>query len=246
MSFLEDLNPAADRTILELFDAQAIESFYSFLREKNDIGGFFSKGDFERIADRHLYESLAYVARIMSLKGVSRETKILDAGSGPGLPGYLFTCLKEPPYVTLLDSSRRRLALLEEFHRSLPPERLQRLKGRVRFQYARAEESKGDYDIVTARALIPFPFNAILLRHLLKGQMALATGPSPVTPESEKLLQQFGLMVEESCPLAELDFIGERHLLLLRKKNRTSTLQPVPWKTIQGLRAASENDRLPC
>lgn len=240
MSFYEDLNPAADRTILELFDGQAIESFYSFLREKNEIGGFFSKGDIERIADRHLYESLAYVARIMSLKGVSRETKILDAGSGPGLPGYLFACLDEPPYVTLLDSSRRRLALLEEFHRSLPRERLERLKGRVRFQYARAEESKGEYGIITARALIPFPFNAILLRHLLEGRMALATGTSPVTPESEKLLERFGLMVEESCPLAELDFLGERHMLLIRKKNPLSKLQPVPWKTIQGLRAALE------
>lgn len=233
MSFVEDLNAQADRSLLSIFDEAAVEAFYSFLVEMNPVGGFFSKGDSARIADRHLYESLAYVKRIMSLPGVSRETKILDVGTGPGLPGYLFACLKEPPYVTLMDSSRRRLSFVEEFHRNRAQEGL---RGRVRFQYARAEESRGSYDIITARALIPFPYNAILLRHLLKGRMALATGPSVRSPESEKLLRQYGLMVEESCPLTELDFIGERHLILLRKADPKAALPPVPWKTIQAMR----------
>jgi 16S rRNA (guanine527-N7)-methyltransferase len=216
-----------------------VEAYYSFLREKNIIGGFFSKRDSDRIADRHLYESLVYVARIMSLKGVSRETKILDAGSGPGLPGYLFFCLKEPPYVTLMDSSRRRLSLLEEFHHSFSPARRTHLKTRLQFCYSRIEEAAGSYDVVTARALIPFPFNAILLRHLVGEWMALAAGPVPVNQETENLLDRFGLSVEECCPLSELNFLGQRHLLLIRKKNRTATLQAVPWKTIQALRTSS-------
>jgi 16S rRNA (guanine527-N7)-methyltransferase len=243
MPFTEDLGPLADRSLLEAFDMTEVDSFYQFLKGRNIIGGFFSAGDAERIADRHLYECLAYVCRIMSRPGVSRETKILDAGSGPGLPGYLFTCLKDPPYVTLLDSSRRRLSFVEEYHRgrSMPgedgahsPERIQLLKGHLRFQYARAEESRGDYDIITARALIPFPFNAVLLRHLVKGQIMLAVGPSPVNDEAEKVLQRYGLIVEESCRMTELDFLGERNLLILRKKNRTVALPPVLWKTIKG------------
>ena len=235
LSFRDSLSSAADQSVLTQFDETLTEDFYRFLVENNDKGGFFSKGDADRIADRHLYESLVMVGEIMSLENVSRETKILDVGSGPGLPGYLFACLKNPPYVTLLDSSRRRLSFVEEYHTKLNADQKAKLKGRVRFQYQRAEEAKGRYDIVVARALIPFPFNAILVRHLFTDTIALATGPLSVADEDEKLLSNYGLMIDRSCQLTKLEFLGGRHLLFLKRK-AAGPLSPVSWKTIQKLR----------
>lgn len=227
MGFLDRLDEIrrAESAILDRFSLDRVEAYFRFLEQRNAEGGFFSAGDTDRIADRHVFESMAYVARIMSLPGVSRETRLLDVGSGPGLPGMLFACLSEPPYVTLLDSSRRRLSLVEkEFGSS----------GRLAFAYSRAEEYRGSFDVVTARALIPFPFNALLVRHLTKSRIAFLVGPTPLSNRALARLSEGGLewIAEESCPLPELEFLGERNLLVLRKK-RPGALLPVAWKKIK-------------
>lgn len=227
MTFLETLDDVRREQIGRpgTFRMEKVESYFRFLVERNQEGGFFSAGDTDRIADRHVFESMMYALRIMSLPGVSRETHLLDVGSGPGLPGMLFTCLEIPPYVTLLDSSRRRLSFVEkEFGAT----------DRLSFAYARAEEYRGTFDVVMARALIPFPFNALLVRHLTRSRIALLVGSAP---QSDAALQRLGdagleLIAEESCRVPELDFLGERNLLVLRKK-RPGALPPVTWKKIK-------------
>lgn len=219
--------------LLELFNVKRVEQFYQFLNEKNEEGGFFSKADAERIGERHVLECMAYIRGIMSLKSVSRETRILDVGSGPGLPGYLFSCLNDPPYVTLLDSSKRRLSLTEENWKQSVTDTS--LSNKVKFVYQRAEEFKGQFDLVTIRAVIPFPFNAILVRHLVKERIALLVGESPVNLEATKILKQYRLQVVESecCRLTELDFLGERNLIMIRKIDSKQSIRPVTWKNLK-------------
>lgn len=222
--------------LAELFNVKRVESFYRFLNEKNDEGGFFSKSDYDRIGDRHVIECMAYIRRIMSLKNVSRETKILDVGSGPGLPGFLFACLNHPPYVTLLDSSKRRLSLVEKYWQQAVSDAENPTKNnRLKFLYQRAEEYKGQFDVVTMRALIPFPYNAILVRHLVKDRIAVLVGESPVNQETQKILEDYRLKVVESecCKLTELNFLGERNLIIVRKIDRNQTLRPVVWKNLK-------------
>lgn len=230
---MKELNFERIEGVSELFNVKRVEQFYRFLNEKNEEGGFFSKADTERIGERHILECMAYIRRIMSLKFVSRETRLLDVGSGPGLPGYLFSCLNDPPYVTLLDSSRRRLSLTEEnYKQSLIDTQL---SNKVKFVYQRAEEFKGQFDLVTIRAVIPFPFNAILVRHLVKQRIALLVGESPISLEATKILQQYRLQVVESecCRLTELDFLGERNLIMIRKIDSNQSLRPVIWKNLK-------------
>ena len=209
--------------ILRRFDWDAVAGFHDFLTEENERGGFFSKGDAEKILERHVYECLVFVDYVAERAPVSRETRLCDAGSGPGLPGYLFQCMHTPPHLTLVDSSRRRLGLLQAYD--------QRAGARASFLYARLEELKRKYDVITLRALIPFPFNVELLTGLqdVGGQIFLSMGHPPQSED----LRRFGYVSRETLNPPELASLGARTFLHIAKVQKQDSLYPRPWKTIQ-------------
>ncbi len=221
----------------EAFNWDRVDAFAHFLTENNERGGFFSAGDRERILERHVFESMVFVLetceawRRQSGRSVSRETRVLDAGSGPGLPGYLFACLRSPPELVLLDSSRRRLGLLEEALPLLQPAGDQRPK----CFYARAEEIAGDFDIVTARALIPYPPVAELLTALVRprGMLALFLAEIETSPRVHAFLGQLGLVSRETIRPAQLSAFGARTILILLKARPPSKGYPRSWKRIK-------------
>lgn len=231
-SFLKDLQdrgiePAG--SLLEKFDTDRVDKYYRFLNEFNERGGFFSRGDRDRIAERHLYESMVLAARIQEILAVSRETEMADAGSGPGLPGFLFGCLRESPGITFIDSSRRRLGLLEDFCNAEGMERL-------RFEYRRLEESQGKYDLIVLRALIPYPFCLELICNLQRdgGMAAIAMGDPPSEDKrSVEYLEHLGYVSRETVELEELAFLGRRTIKLLLKSGSVGSGYPRNWKRIK-------------
>ncbi|MBI3394598.1 MAG: class I SAM-dependent methyltransferase [Spirochaetia bacterium] len=217
--------------VREAFDWDALTGFREFLGRENERGGFFSKADAERIPDRHVYECAVIAYYVSGKVEVSRETRVADVGSGPGLPGFVFACLKSAPHVTLIDSSRRRLSLLEEW---MPQE----FRDRVEFSYARAEELKGSpHDIVTVRALIPHPFFLELITRIvrLKGWVVRATTGDTAReyPDQEKYLNQLGFVPRETVRLPELDFLGNRSIQYFQKIRTPAPGFPRAWNRIQ-------------
>lgn len=219
------------------FDWGRVDAFTDFLIEHNERGGFFSAGDAARILERHVFESLVFVHETLEAwqrqtgRRVSRETRVLDAGSGPGLPGYLFACLADPPELALLDSSRRRLGILEEALPELQPDP----ERRPACLYGRAEEIDGDFDIVTARALIPYPPVAELLTNLVrtKGMLALFLAEVEASPRVNAYLGQLGLVSRETIRPAQLSAFGARSILILLKARPASKGYPRSWKRIK-------------
>lgn len=226
--------------LLENIDWEKVDRFASFLEERNPEGGFFSQNDAARILERHIYENLIFVDYVSSRVKVSRETKLADAGSGPGLPGYLFHCLKQAPSVTLIDSSKRRLSFVEEFateaRTSSESSSAVSATGSdqhpLHFRYERLEEMKGAYDIITIRALIPFPFCIEIVAALqpVGGHLFLATTE---TPPQFKGLQAFGYVSRETYVPSELAFLGARSILHLEKIAKQDSRYPRSWKIIQ-------------
>lgn len=205
------------------FDWNAVGEFYSFLQDQNERGGFFSRGDADKILERHVYECLIFVDYVASASPVSRETTLCDAGTGPGLPGYLFACLHESPRLTLVDSSRRRLGLLEQYH-------AQTGRPSIDFGYVRLEELRATFDVITLRALIPFPQSLELVTSLQRvgGRVFLSLGRSP-----GPVPQELGYVSRETYTPPELSFLGARTFLHVEKIKKQNSLYPRPWKTIQ-------------
>ena len=218
----------------EYIRMQPIQEYYDFLQSKLY---FFSKEDTakERILQRHLYESLISCICIEKYRemndqnNVSRETRLLDAGSGPGLPGYLFACFQKEKNVFLLDSSRRKLSTLEKWYReqSQPPPKLQ-------FIYKRLEEHREQYDLITTRAVIPFPVIVELCAHLQSkgGILALLGTEFHISRTVKHYLDQYNYVSREIISPSELQFLGHREILILEKL-KTKPQIPSTWKTIQ-------------
>jgi 16S rRNA (guanine527-N7)-methyltransferase len=218
--------------ILEIFDKELILEFSLFLREKNEEGGFFSKKDSESILERHLLESIYSVYALVGNNLVSRETRIADVGTGPGLPGFLFLCLKEHPHLTLIDGSRRKLGLLEEWWK------ITKLKfpgRRLEFRYGRAEELKGSFHSVCMRASIPYPFSIEAVCKLVgkSGFFLPFLGKEYPWEEIEtRILSECGFMLEGVLYLDDLGFLGERQIRVLKKVREPKNGHPREWKRI--------------
>ena len=87
-------------------------------------------------------------------------TRLLDLGSGGGVPGLVLSSLWPEAHVVLLDASQRRVAFLDDAVTELG------WRGRVEVVRARAEEAargptlRGGFDLVVARGFGPPPVTA--------------------------------------------------------------------------------------
>lgn len=110
-----------------------------------------SRGDRAHLWDRHLLDSLASAQFIQEPSG-----RLLDLGSGAGLPGIVLKIALPDAVVTLLEPARMKALFLREAISQLG------LAG-VGVLRARAESLASDaahaasYDTVTARAVAPLP-----------------------------------------------------------------------------------------
>lgn len=100
----------------------------------------------EELWERHISEALHLAARLPT------PARVLDVGSGGGLPGMVIAIVRPELEVVLLDSSEKKTAFLEEVAAELGI-----TVGVVR---GRAEDLRdgglrGRFDVVTARAVAP-------------------------------------------------------------------------------------------
>jgi 16S rRNA (guanine527-N7)-methyltransferase len=126
--------------------------------------GLIGPAEAARIWDRHLLNCAA-VAEL-----VPPECTLADIGSGAGLPGLVVAMLRPHASVTLVESTARRAAFLDECRSALN-------LGNVEVVRGRAEELAGRLavDVVTARAVAPLDRLAGWCLGLLRpGGLALA------------------------------------------------------------------------
>ena len=226
---ISELFPELLNQIEKEFDFDKLEAYFHFLKEYNEAGGFFSKSDSENILDRHLIESIFHIHKILSSYPVSHETKLADIGTGPGLPGYIFFCLKTAPSITLVDSQMRRLGILEKFHREKFKDQ------KVKFIYGRVEDLKEKFDLVVMRSTVKYPWSAEMIYKLLKTNSIFIPflGRRNYDLDFEKkMLENLGLKIEKEMDLDELEFLGKRHLKLLKKVAESKKGFPRSWEAI--------------
>jgi 16S rRNA (guanine527-N7)-methyltransferase len=116
--------------------------YADLLADAGVVRGLIGPREVPRLWERHLL-NCAVVAELFSPR-----SRLVDVGSGAGLPGIVLAICRPDLHVVLAEPLLRRATFLIEAVDALS-------LGNVRVERVRAEQMAGDVDAVTARAVAP-------------------------------------------------------------------------------------------
>lgn len=125
--------------------AETLERYASLLLEKNEVMNLTAITEPTAVAQLHLLDSAA-LTKYVELRG----KKVVDVGTGAGLPGMPLRILEPDFDLTLLDSLGKRITWLAEVCGALGLERVECVHARAE---EFAEERREGYDLAVSRAV---------------------------------------------------------------------------------------------
>jgi len=154
------------------------------------------------MVSHHLLDSLAVAPHL-------HAKRLLDVGSGAGLPGIPLALVRPETHVTLLDSNHKKAAFLNQAVIELKLKNAEVIGERVESWQAQKR-----FDVIISRAFSDMGEFVRITRHLLApgGLFAAMKGLYPYE-EIEKLPP--GCKVRQVLPLAIPGLEGARHLVLI-------------------------------
>ena len=198
---IEALATAADQPVpRETFEL--VQRYVDLLAEENARQNLVSATTLETVWGRHILDS-AQLARFKPQSGASW----VDVGSGAGLPGLIIAALVEGP-VTLLEPRRLRAEFLTRTIDALG------FAARVRVEQCKAEAARGQYDVITARAVAPLA-KLIGITHHLAHKQTVWVLPKGRKADSELAEAQRSWHCEATSVPSRTD--PDSNILVLRK-----------------------------
>ena len=150
---MERLRAGAEALALGLGDAQLarLMEFLALLQKWNKVYNLTAVRDPQDMLTHHLLDSLAAVAPLRRhVQGRGGAARLLDVGSGGGLPGVVFAICCPGVDVSCVDTVAKKAAFIQQAAAAL---RLPNLHG----IHARVESLAGPYDVVSCRAFASLP-----------------------------------------------------------------------------------------
>ena len=170
------------------------------------------------VAVKHFLDSLA----LLTVLTPPHKARVLDVGTGAGLPGLVLKIVRPDLRVSLMDGTAKKLQFCQAVTESLG-------LSDVETVHARAEESVkradllGGFDLVTARAVAPLErLLPWLVPFLAPGGVAAAYKGGGVAEEiaaARPVIRRLGLTLSAppSFTLPEAEEPTERQIILVRK-----------------------------
>jgi 16S rRNA (guanine527-N7)-methyltransferase len=181
---------------------QGLLSYLALLMKWNQAYNLTAIRDPDEMVPRQLLDSLSILPLI-------RGTRILDVGTGAGLPGIpLAICMPEAGF-TLIDSNGKKTRFVQQVKMELGLGNIEVLQTRVE-QLDRANS----FDTITSRAFAALPKMVGLTQRLLADGGILLAMKGSIPRQEIEAVQAGGAtveVVELTLPLS-----GERHALIVR------------------------------
>jgi len=128
---------------------QQLVDYLALLQKWNRVYNLTAVREADEMLTHHLLDSLAVVPPLQRQSG-GRALRVLDVGSGGGLPGVVLAICCPQLQVTCVDTVAKKAAFVQQVAASL---RLPNLSGR----HARVESLSGPFDLVCCRAFASLP-----------------------------------------------------------------------------------------
>jgi 16S rRNA (guanine527-N7)-methyltransferase len=145
------LNSGLAELGLALSDAQRdhLLGYLALIQKWNKVYNLTAVRDPQDMLTHHLLDSLTAIAPLVRHTG-GRAAKVLDVGSGGGLPGIVLAICRPELDVSCVDTVGKKAAFIQQVAASL---KLPNLRG----IHARVETLTGPFDVVCCRAFAALP-----------------------------------------------------------------------------------------
>jgi len=204
MSGAQELGRAAAALDVALVAAQVatLERYLDLLEKWNRVYNLTAIRERSRMVTHHLLDSLAVLPHV-------RGPRVLDVGSGAGLPGIPIAIAGPALHVALLESNHKKSAFLTQAVAELQLANVQVVTERIE-----SWQTETRFDTIVSRAFAELGEFASLAGRLLapQGVLAAMKGVHPFE-EIERLPKAF--RVQEVVRLRVPGLDAERHLVLM-------------------------------
>jgi 16S rRNA (guanine527-N7)-methyltransferase len=199
---------------VEARQIDALRRYLDLLRRWNRTYNLTAVRDPGAMVTQHLVDCLAAVAALERSGALAAGGRILDVGSGGGLPGVVLAILRADWSVTCLDAVGKKVAFVRQAAGTLGLPNLDAVHARVE------RWPGGPFDLVTARAFASLAELAQLTDRLLKagGRWMAMKGQVP-DPEIAALPPDIEAFHVEPLAVPGLD--AHRCLVWMRRRRDT-------------------------
>lgn len=190
-----------------------LEAYATLLQEVNTRINLISRRDIAWIWEHHLVPSLCFLGWWRLPEG----NRVLDVGTGGGLPGIPLAIAHPDTAFVLIDSTRKKVEAVRRIVQALS------LQERIEVRWGRVEEQKETFPVVLGRAVAPLPRFLGWIKRILKpeGEVFYYTGePWGPLPAGWQ-----GHFYPFSALLPDWDYLQGKGILHLRPK-RTEKSSP--------------------
>lgn len=209
MNFDAQLTHGLDALALSLDAAQRqlLLEYLGLLHKWNQVYNLTAVREIERMLDHHILDSLAALTAFPVVETVS--ARVLDVGSGGGMPGIVFAIARPNWHLVLLDSNHKKTTFLQQTVIDLGLKNVEVVCERVE-NYTPAQ----GFDVITSRAFSELGEFTKLTRHLRasEGVWAALKGVYPYE-EIAQLASDLKILNVASLSVPNLDV--ERHLVVI-------------------------------
>jgi 16S rRNA (guanine527-N7)-methyltransferase len=203
-----------------------------FERYAHDLAAWNAKFNLTAITDyadvqvKHFLDCLAALPLLAEELGeplpLQTARHLLDVGSGAGFPGLPLKIAAPRLQVTLMDGTGKKILFLQEMVSRLALAHVKLAQGRAE-EMGRNPDYRGQFDLVTARAVAPLN---VLVEYLLplvrRGGLAVIYKGASAPQEFIEARKAIDLLGGETVRLApvQVPLLGEQRFILLIKKSK--------------------------
>lgn len=234
-SFLTYLNTGLAGLQLELTKLQKeqLYRYYERVLERNQVMNLTAITEEEAFVQKHIVDSLALVEmeelRALLNEAQQKPLRLMDVGTGAGLPGLILKIAFPALQVTLFDALQKRLRFLDEVIAELSLKNVSTLHGRAE-DVGRMPEHREAYDLVVSRAVANLSTLAEYCLPLTKqGGYFAAYKSAEVEDELAAAKSAIAVLGGRMCCCETYTLPGSeygRSLLLIKKEKTTPKAYP--------------------